>query len=116
AGRIHRDDAAGHVLVAGVSEHSLDDAFGLRILSFAEMMMADLAVAIDEIMRWPVFVVERAPDLVLVIDGDGVGDLEPRNRTLHIVNIALEGEFRRVHADHDEAMIAIFLGPGADIG
>ena len=38
------DDAAGHILKARFGQQLLDDALGLVIIAFAEMMAADAAL------------------------------------------------------------------------
>ena len=43
-------------------EQPLDDALGLLVASFAEVLVADDAVLVDEVERRPVVVGERAPD------------------------------------------------------
>ena len=80
------------------------------------MMVADAALGVDEIVRRPILIVEGAPDRVVVVDRDGIGDLQIGDRLLHVVDALLEGEFGRVHADHDEALVLVLLGPGADVG
>ena len=52
----------------------------LVVVAFAEMVVADLALGIDEVVRRPVAVVEGAPDRVVVVDRDGIVDLEIRDR------------------------------------
>jgi hypothetical protein len=47
----------------------------LLVASFAEVLAADEAFGVDEIERRPVVVVERAPDVVVVVDRDRVVDL-----------------------------------------
>jgi hypothetical protein len=44
----------------------------LLVASFAEVVVADDAVGVDEVERRPVVVVEGAPDLVVVVDRDRV--------------------------------------------
>lgn len=43
-------------------------------------------------------------------------DQEHRRRLAHIADVSLEDEFRRVSAASDEAVIAVFFGPGPDKG
>ncbi len=60
------------------------------IVAFAEMMVADAALGIDEIMRRPELVVEALPDLIIIVDRHGIGNAEFAHRTAHIVDILLE--------------------------
>ncbi|MCY1401498.1 hypothetical protein D9M71_166180 [compost metagenome] len=78
--------------------------------------MADASVGVDEVVRRPVLVVEGAPDRVVVVDGDRIVDAELAHRLGHIAYIALEGEFRRVHADHHQPLVAVFVRPGFHVG
>ncbi len=67
-------------------------------------------------MRRPVAVVEAAPDRELVVDRHRVVDLQFLHRALHVAQVALEGELRRMHADHHQALVAVTLFPLAHIG
>ena len=57
------------------AEQTLDHALRFLVTPFAEALVADDAVGVDEIERRPVVVVERAPDLVVVVGSDRVVDL-----------------------------------------
>src|SRR5258707_14528868 len=80
------------------------------------MMMANMAGRIDEVVRGPVLVVEAAPDHKVAVDRDRVVDFEVANGAPHIVDALLESEFRRMHADHHQTLILVFLRPGFDVG
>jgi hypothetical protein len=56
------------------AEQLLDDALEFLVASFTEVLVADDAVPVGEVQRRPVAVGEGAPDLVVVVDGDRVGD------------------------------------------
>src|SRR5258707_3554879 len=76
AGSVDRDDIGRHFGLAGFGEKSLYGVLRLLIVSFAEMVVAYAALGVDEVMRRPILVVERAPDGVVVIDRDRIIDLE----------------------------------------
>src|SRR3984893_13481181 len=82
----------------------------------AEMVMADAPFRIDEIGSWPIFVTERLPDRVTIVDDDGIVDFQTSDGLAHIADIPFEREFRRVYTDDDKAVIPVFLSPGPDIG
>src|ERR1700730_2678779 len=82
----------------------------------AEMVMADAPFRIDEIGSWPIFVTERLPDRVTIVDDDGIVDFQTSDGLAHIADIPFEREFRRVYTDDDKAAIPVFLSPGPDIG
>src|ERR1700731_2299085 len=82
----------------------------------AEMVMADAPFRIDEIGSWPIFVTERLPDRVIIVDGDRIVDFQTSDGLTNIADIPLEREFRRVYPDDDKAVIPVFLSPGPDIG
>ena len=58
--------------MAGLGQQLADDPFGHRIFALAEMVVADAALGIDEVMRGPVMVVERAPQDVVVVERDRI--------------------------------------------
>ena len=97
------------------AEQPLDDALGLLVASFAELLVADDALLVDEVQRRPVVVVERAPDRVVVVDRDRVVDLSLLDRRPDAVDLVLEGELRRVDPDDDEPVVAVGLRPRADV-
>src|SRR5215831_286946 len=78
---------------------------GFSIVSFAEVVVPNAALRIDEVMRGP----------VVVVDSHRVIDFQIDYSLLHITDVLLEGKLRRMHADDDESLILVFLGPGPDI-
>jgi len=78
--------------------------------------MSYAPLCVDEIERRPIVVAKAAPDSVVAIDRHRIGDASRLQGALHIVDILLEWEFGRVHADDHQSAILVFLGPAADIG
>ncbi len=109
------DIAARQVLLAGFGQQLADHVLALAVLAFAEMVVADLALRIDEVMRRPVLVVEAAPDRIVVVQRDRVVDAQILHRLGHVGRILLEREFRRVHADHHQAVVLVLVGPAAHV-
>jgi hypothetical protein len=60
-------------------------------------------------------VVEGAPDRVVVVERDRIVDFALLDRRPHAVDLMLERELRRVHADHDQPVVSVGLRPGADV-
>ena len=58
------------------AQQILDHLFGLRVVALAEMVVPDLPLGIDEVVCRPVAVLEGAPDLEVIVDRDGIADLE----------------------------------------
>ena len=79
------------------------------------MLVADDAVAVDEVQRGPVMVVEGPPDRVVAVQRDRVVDRSLLRRLADTVDLVLEVELRRVGSDHDEPVITVGLRPGADV-
>jgi hypothetical protein len=71
----------------------------------------DTPVAIDEVDGRPVVVLERPPDGEVVVDHDRVADAQFGGGAAHVVEVVLEPELGRVHADDDEPMVAIPVLP-----
>ena len=112
--RLHAEPFDGDELALD-AEQPLDDALRLLVASFAEVLVADDAVPVDEVERRPVVVVEGAPDLVVVVDRDRVVDRSLLRRLAHEVDLVLERELRRVDSDDDQPVVSIGLRPGADV-
>ena len=75
-----------------------------------------MPLRIDEIEGRPIVVLECTPDRIVVIDRDRIGDPHVLGGSAHVLEVVLKGELRRVHADHHQSVILVFLGRGADIG
>jgi ribulose 1,5-bisphosphate synthetase/thiazole synthase len=58
----------------------------------------------------------HAAVLALVVERHRVTDSELPDCLPHVRRNALECELGRVDADHNQALVAVFFGPGADIG
>ena len=71
--RFHTDPFDRHELAID-AEQPLDDVLRLLVTPFAEVLVADDPVRIDEVERRPVVVVEGVPDFVVVVDRDRVVD------------------------------------------
>ena len=112
--RLDAEPFDGHELSLDAKQ-LLDDAFRFLVASFAELVVADDAVGADEVQGRPVMIGERAPDLVVVVDGDRVVDRSLLNRAPHAVDVVLEGELRRVNADDDQCVVPVGLRPRADV-
>ena len=93
------------------AQQLLDRPLGLLVGALAEMLEADAPVAVDQVERRPVVVVERPPDRELVVDHDRVADAQLAHRAAHVVEVVLEAELGRVHADDDQPAVAIALMP-----
>jgi hypothetical protein len=96
-------------------EQPLDGALGLLVASFADMVVADDAVGVDEVQRRPVVVVEGAPNCVVVVDRDRVVDPSLGGRLPDAADLMLERELWGVDADDDHPVVSVGLRPGADV-
>ena len=97
------------------AEQPLDDALRSLVAPFAEVVVADGAIRVDEVERRPVVVVEGAPDRVVVVGRDGVVDRSVLRRLAHAVELVLERELRRVDADDDQPVGPVRLRPRPDV-
>jgi HKD family nuclease len=113
AGTFRAHQISGDVARSRFGEQMLDDALGARVVSLAEMRVSNHALRVDEVEGWPVAVVEVAPDRTAAVDGNREAHAELRDGAAHVVEVALEAELRRVNADDDESLVAVFLRPGA---
>ena len=71
--------------------------------ALAEVVESDLAVAAHEVDGRPIVVLEGPPDRETVVDDDRVADAQFACGAAHVVDVVLEAELGRVHADDDEA-------------
>src|SRR5581483_2620729 len=71
------------------------------------MVVADPPVRVDQVLGRPAPVGKCAPDRVAVVEHDRVLDPEARDRLAHVAVLAREGELGRMHADHNQARLAV---------
>src|SRR6266542_725094 len=112
--RLHAEPFDGHELALD-AEQPLDEALRLLVTPFAEVLVADDAVRVDEVERRPSIVVESAPDLVVVVERDRVVDRSLLRRLPYAVDLVLERELRRVDSDHDQPLVSVGLRPGTHV-
>src|SRR6185312_1585683 len=98
------------------AEQLLDLPLRLLVAPLAEVGVADDPLAVDEVLRGPVVIVEGAPDRVVVVDRDRVGDLPLGDVRSHQVDVVLERELRGVDADHHEPVVPVGVRARADVG
>src|SRR5690349_11863740 len=76
---------------------------------------ADPAIAVRDVDGGPIVVAEGFPYRVVAVDRDGILDTEHLERRPDVVDVLLEREFGRMHADHHQPLILVLLGPRANI-
>ena len=84
-----------------------------RSVTLAEAIVPNATLGVDEVKSGPVMVGEGAPDLIVVIDRDRPIDAHRPGGTLHVVEVVLKYELRRVHTDHHESLVLVSLSPCA---
>src|SRR5437870_9366143 len=96
---------------SGLGQQLLNDPFRLFVFTLAEMMMANAPLRIDEIEGRPIFVVESTPYRIIAIDRDWIVDPHVLRCPANVIDVFLECELRRVHTDHHQTLLLVFLGP-----
>ena len=100
----------------GVLAEERSDARLRRVVgAFAEVVVAQVAAPVDQVLRRPVLVPERVPGPVVVVERHRVRDSEPAHGAADVARHVLERELGRVHADHDEALVVVRLVPGLHV-
>ena len=79
---LDRGDRAGDGRAVGFGQQLLDQAFRFVVTALAEHVVAHSAICADEVEPRPRFVIERPPNPVVVVDGDGIVDVEATNALL----------------------------------
>src|SRR5437660_12808500 len=101
---------------SGLGEQLLNDPFRLFVFALAELMMANFPPRIDEIERRPIFVLESAPYRKVVVDRDRIIDPHVLGGSANVIDVFLECELRRMHANYHQSSILVFLVPLAHVG
>ncbi len=86
-----------------LAEQRADRASVSRVRALAEVRVADVPVAIDQVVGRPVLVAEGVPRAVVVVDGHGVADAVLADGAPDVADDVLERELGRVHPDDHEA-------------
>jgi hypothetical protein len=81
-------------LVSRLGEELLDHPLRALVVLFAEMMMPDPTLSIDEVERRPRLVRERAPDREAIVHRNRVVDTHPLQRGPNLLDVVLERELR----------------------
>src|ERR1700679_2131604 len=63
-------------IAAGLGKQFLNLSLSACVLTLAELLVADTSLSIEKVKRRPIDVVECIPDRVLIVDGDGVVDMD----------------------------------------
>ena len=100
----------------GLPQEHLEDHLGLLVVAFAEVVVPDATLGIDEVQGGPVVVVERLPDGVVVVHHDRVADVHLLDGAAHVVEVALELELGRLHADDRQPAAGVRVRPGPHVG
>src|SRR5512133_52707 len=100
---------------SSIGEESLDDNFRLIILALTKHGMAHAPFTIQEVERRPISVIETVPYHAVVVDRDGKGNAHVLRSPANVVDVLLKREFWRVDADHNQAVVFVFLRPSAHI-
>ena len=105
------DEVAGDALASGLAQQALDDHLALRVAALAEVVVADPALRVGDVDGGPVVVRERLPDRVVAVERDRVVDAQVLRGPADVVDVALERELGRVHADDDQPLVARIARP-----
>src|SRR5205823_1480462 len=87
AARIDLDGIVAYAGVAGLPQQLLNDGFRALVLAFAELVMTDLAVGIDDIHGGPIVVAECVPYPVVAVDRDGILDPKHLERRTNVIDV-----------------------------
>src|SRR6478752_7847387 len=114
----YRDQPITDVSIASsrFGQQALNHDFRPYVLALAEVMIPNLPLNVEEIERWPIVVVEASPYRVLVIDRNRILDPHVIHGLTYVLDVVLEWEFGRMHANHYQALVTVFLRPCANIG
>ena len=93
----------------------LDPAFRLLFISFAEVSVANFAMYVNEIVSRPRIVVERTPNVVVVVHRNRMGNTKLSNRLPNIRRVLLEGELWCVDSDNHQSAGLVLLRPGIGV-
>src|SRR5260370_15743329 len=97
-----------------LAQQALNMRLRFLVQPFAKMVVAKLALRIDEVFRRPIAIRVGAPDDIAIVEDHWVFETKPLYRRTNIGVVASKAEFRCMHADDDESVFAIASMPSAD--
>src|SRR5260370_36002852 len=97
-----------------LAQQALNLRFRFLVKAFAEMVVAKLALRIDEVFRRPIAIRVGAPDDIAIVEDHWVFETKLPYRRTNIRVVASKAEFRCMHADDDDSVFAIARMPTAD--
>ena len=97
------------------AEQRPDRLLRLRVAALAEVVVADPALPVDQVLGRPVLVRVVRPGGVLVVLDDRVGDPEPLDRGGDVRGDVLESELGRVDADDHEPVAVVGPVPRLEV-
>src|SRR5258708_30339514 len=112
---INRHQFVTMVAAVSLGKQSFNNHFRLFVVAFAELMMSNMPLRIDEIERGPIVVVKGTPYCIIVINRDGIINFEVVRFSAHVSEVVLKAELRRMHADYDQSLILVFLHPRPNV-
>jgi len=114
--RVYGDELPPDPFDPGFGQELPDHDLRPVVIALAEPVMADAPLGVDEVQSRPILIRERVPDRVVAVDRDRIRDSHLGQRFADVLEVLLEAELRCVDADHDEPVIPVPVGPGADVG
>ncbi len=104
------------IRVGSLREQLANRGLGLVVVTLAEVVVAHVPRAVDQVLRRPVLVVPRVPRPEVVVERDRVPDPELLGVVADVRPHPFEGELRCVDADDREAARPVALVPLGDVG
>src|SRR5439155_26409271 len=89
AARIDLNGIVAHAGISGFAQQLLNDRFRALVLAFPELVMADLAVRIDDIDGRPIVIGECLPYRVVAVDRNGILDPKHLERRADVIDVLL---------------------------
>ena len=100
----------------GFAQELADHRFFLLVFALAEVGVADVAVGVDEVLGRPVLVAVGVPGAEFVVLDDRIVDAFGSIAVFDVAGFALERELGAVDADDRQAVLAVALVPGLQVG
>src|SRR5262245_23869822 len=81
---LDRNGFIPNAAASGLGQQLLNNLFRLLVFTFAELMMANLSLGINEIEGRPIVIVESPPDGIVVINHDRIFDPQFLRGSAHV--------------------------------
>ena len=99
------------ILSTNLFQSFLNGHLSFDVAAFANVIVNNVAVFVDEVFPWPVLVSVELPQLIVRVENHRVLDVVVSDSALDIFRFFFKRKFRGMHADNHKTLVGVKLVP-----